>query len=109
MIAKARSGVLNLIGLILGLIAVTFAFTAVAALGWWLWCIVFGGGLVKPVVVVAVAVVLAVGTRFLAELDKYEYIPPPTKTVTTRRASSGNGSAKKSTTTTTTKTTGGTP
>ncbi len=106
MITKARDGVLALIGFLLALVSAAFAVTAVASTGYWLWCVAFGGGLIKPTAVIVISFVLAIGTRFLATLDQYEYVPPPTKTTTTRRSSTGTPRNRK--TTTTTKTTGGT-
>ncbi len=107
MIDKARNAVLGFVGLVLALISGAFALVGAAALGWWLWCLAFDGGLVKPIVICVAMFALAIGTRFLAQLDQYEYVPPPTKTVTTRRSSTGGPNNRKTTTQTTTRTTGG--
>lgn len=77
MIAKTRDDIIAAVGLLLAVVSLTLAVICIGGFTVALWGAVFGGPIVKPLTIGLAAFALAVFTRFLAELDKYEFVPAP--------------------------------
>lgn len=93
MLARTRTLLIDAVGALFALISLAFAVTAVAGFGFALYGAVAAGSVLKPLLIGTGGFALALVTRFLAELDKYEYVPQTT-TTTTRRSTGGTRRTK---------------
>lgn len=85
MISKVRSTLVDLVGAAVALLAAVLACVGAASLILAGWRLVFGGAPLPPTTTGAVALILALILRFLADLDRYEYVSPPARRRTTTR------------------------
>lgn len=80
MIVRSRRFLIDAVGALFALVSLTLAGVAVTFLAIAFYGALTGGALLRPTGLGAAGFVLALVTRFLADLDQYEFVPPSTTT-----------------------------